>query len=77
LALAILVVAGFEFLDDRLHSDKQIRRLLPVAVISEIPVIAGPHDEQSRKRRLVLGWAMAALVAAAIVGGSTFSYLHD
>jgi len=76
-ALGILIVVGLEFFDDRLHTDKQIRKLLPLAVISEIPEITGMEDERVRKRRMVLGWAMTALVVVAIAGGSAFSYLHD
>ncbi len=76
-ALGILIVAGLEFLDDRLHTEQQIRNLLPVTVVAEVPNISSPHDEGKRKRRLVLGWAMTALIVAAIAGGSAFSYLHD
>ena len=76
-ALGLLIVGGLEFFDDRLHSDEQIRKLLPVVVISEIPEIASLDDERNRRRRLILGWAMTALIVAAIAGGSAFSYLHD
>ncbi len=76
-ALGLLIVAGLESLDDRLHTDQQIRNLLPVAVVAEVPSISSPQDEGKRKRRLVLGWAMTALIVAAIAGGSAFSYLHD
>ena len=77
LAMGVLIVAGLEFLDDRLHTDKQIRALLPVVVVAEIPGIVSPQDERSRKRRLVLGWAMTAFVFVVIAGGSAFSYLHN
>jgi polysaccharide biosynthesis transport protein len=77
MALGLLMVAGLEFFDDRLHTDKQIRSLLPVAVVAEVPKISSPQDAGKRKRRLVLGWAMTALIVAAIAGGSAFSYLHD
>ena len=39
LALGVVVAGGFEFMDDRLHSEKQIKALLPMKVISEIPEI--------------------------------------
>ena len=76
LALGFLFVAGLEFLDDRLHSDREIRKLLPIAVISEIPEIVNSEDEQSRKKRTVFDWAVTALILAAIAAGSAFSYLH-
>jgi polysaccharide chain length determinant protein (PEP-CTERM system associated) len=77
LALGIVVVGGFEMMDDRLHSEKGIKDLLPVSIISEIPVVLVPSEEQSYKERRMLGWATAAIVAATILAGSAFSYLHD
>ena len=69
LALGLVVAGGFEFMDDRLHSEKEIKALLPMKVISEIPEIVIPSDERKSKRRLWLGWAMAALVFAIYPGG--------
>jgi polysaccharide chain length determinant protein (PEP-CTERM system associated) len=75
-ALGVVVVGVFEFLDDRMHSEKGIKALLPTAIISEIPQVISLRDEQKAKRRMAVGWAMAALVAATILAGSAFSYLH-
>jgi hypothetical protein len=77
LLLGLIVAGGNEVLDDRLYSEKEIKALLPVAIISEIPEILLPSDERRSKRRMALGWAMAALVFATIIAGSTFSFLHD
>lgn len=76
LALGIVVVGGFEFFDDRLHGEKQIKAMLPVAVIAEIPEIQSPADERKSRRRVALGWTMAAFVAATILVGSTISYVR-
>ncbi len=77
LALGFLVAGGLEFMDDRLHSEKEIRALLPIPVLSEIPAIASPQEEVKTKRRLVLAWTMTALVVVVIAAGSAFSYLHS
>lgn len=74
--LGILVVGGLEFLDDRMYSDKEIRKMLPVAIISEIPSIVSPADEQGKQRKAVLGWAMTAVIFLTILAGTAFSYLH-
>ena len=66
-----------EFLDDRLYSEKEIKTLLPVAIISEVPEILLPSDERRSMRRTALGWSMTALVAATILAGSAFNYFHD
>ena len=76
LALGIFVVAAFEFLDDRLHDETEIRDILPMSVLSEIPEIKSPMDERADKRRIVFGWATAVIVLAVIVSGSAFSFLH-
>jgi len=76
LALGAAIVFLFEFFDDRLHSEEEIKAMLPMAVISEIPEITNTLDEQKQKRELVLGWSMAVFVAATIVVGSAFSYLR-
>ncbi len=77
LALGFLVAGGFEFMDDRLHSEEEIKALLPIAVISEIPAITSPLDEEKTKRKLAFGWTMTALVVVMIAAGSAFSYLHS
>jgi polysaccharide chain length determinant protein (PEP-CTERM system associated) len=76
LVLGVVVAGGFEMMDDRLYSEKEIADLIPVAAISEIPPIFNQSDERNRKRRLWLGWGMAGLVFASIVAGSAFNYLH-
>jgi len=77
MALGLLVAGGFEFMDDRLHSEKEIKNLLPIMVIAEIPEIVSPSDERNSKRRLLLGWSMAGLVFVSILAGSAFNYLHS
>jgi succinoglycan biosynthesis transport protein ExoP len=76
IALGVVVVGGFEFLDERIHSEKRIKSLLPVAIICEIPEVVSPFDEQSRRKSTALGWAMAAVVLVTILAGSAYSYLR-
>jgi polysaccharide biosynthesis transport protein len=77
LALGVLVAGGLEFIDDRLHSEKEIKALLPMKVISEIPEILTPSDERRGKRRVWLGWTATVLVSMIILAGSAFSYLKS
>jgi polysaccharide biosynthesis transport protein len=76
LALGVMVAGAFEFLDDRVHDEKQLQKLLPVAVISEIPSITIAAEDQNERRRLWLGWATAILVSVTILVGSAFSVLR-
>ena len=76
LVLGAATVAAFEFADDRLHDESEIKELLPVAVLCEIPEVVNPDDEQRVRRKAVLGWAMAATVLIIIVAGSAVSFIH-
>lgn len=76
IALGVVVVGGLELMDDRLHSDKEITDLLPVAVMAEIPEVLSVRDEKRNRRKVVLGWAMAVFVFMSILVGSAISFLH-
>jgi len=76
LALGVFVAGAFEMADDRLYSEKEIKSLLPVPVICEIPVIGTPADGSSGHDKAWRGWAAAAVVVAMIAAGSIFSYLR-
>jgi polysaccharide biosynthesis transport protein len=76
LLLGCACVAGFEFMDDRMHDEAAIKALLSVPVISEVPEIQSPWDERSAKRRTAMGWAMAVLAVVTILAGSAFSIIH-
>jgi polysaccharide biosynthesis transport protein len=65
-----------EMMDDRIYEEKDLQKLLPVAVMAEIPPIVVAADQQKQRRRLWLGWATAALVSATILVGSALSYLR-
>jgi succinoglycan biosynthesis transport protein ExoP len=76
LLMASVAVFLFEFFDDRMHSEKEIKALLAIPVLAEVPEIQSPLDEQNQKRQLVLGWALTAIIGAVIALGSTFSFLR-
>jgi polysaccharide chain length determinant protein (PEP-CTERM system associated) len=76
LALGGLVAGAFEMLDHRVHDERELEGLLPVAVITEIPEIISPVDEKRKRRKVWLGWGTAVLVVCTILAGSALSYLH-
>jgi polysaccharide chain length determinant protein (PEP-CTERM system associated) len=76
LALGLVVAGAFEMMDDRIHDEKQLTQMLPVAVICELPEIVTQADDDSRRRTLWFGWATAAFVFTVILAGSAISYFH-
>jgi polysaccharide biosynthesis transport protein len=76
LALGTLVAGAAEMADDRLHSESEIKKLLPVPVICEIPVITSSLNGQVSDQEGWTSWTAAALVVSAILAGSVFSYLR-
>ena len=75
LALASVVAGAAELLDDRLHSGKALKGLLPVAVLAEVPVIVNPEEEDERKS-FTAAWATTGLVCTSILGGFALCYLR-
>jgi len=77
LVLGLIVAGTFEALDDRLYGEKEIKDLLPMTILSEIPEMLSPADERRNRQKMVVGWTLAALIVTAILAGSAVSYLHD
>jgi len=76
LALGIVVAGSYELMDDRVYEEKAIEKLLPVAVISEIPSISIVADLQAERKQMWVGWATAAVISIMILLGSAVSYLR-
>ncbi len=75
LMLGAFVVAAAEAMDDRVYDEKELRKLLPSSVLSELPVIHDADDDRRANRASRLAWATTAFVAVAIMAGSAISYL--
>jgi polysaccharide chain length determinant protein (PEP-CTERM system associated) len=71
------VLAGAaEFLDDRVYDEKELKDLLPMTVISEIPAITSTAEERRQEKKMRLSWAASGLVLATILAGSAISYFR-
>ncbi len=75
-ALGIVLAGGTEFLDDRIHSEKEFKDLIPVAVISEIPEVATVDEERREQKSNRLAWIAASVVFVSILAGAALSYLR-
>ena len=52
LVLGGVLAGGAEFMDDRLYNEKELKELLPVTVISEIPTIISQEEERRQEKKL-------------------------
>jgi len=77
LALGFIVAGGFEVLDGRIYDEKEIKSLLPMAMLSEVPELLLPSDERRKVRVVAFGWSLGAIVVATILAGSAYTYFHD
>jgi succinoglycan biosynthesis transport protein ExoP len=76
LALGGAVSVGAEMMDDRLYSEKEVKELLPVAVISEIPEIKSVPEGKKQRRLASLGWVLTGVELVLILAGFAISYLR-
>jgi hypothetical protein len=74
--LGAAVSAGAELIDDRLFSEKELKELVPVVVLSEIPNLATAEEKQKDSKWIVLGWVTASFAFAIILAGTALSYFH-
>ena len=74
LILGAVAVSAAEMTDDRVHSEAELRKLLPTTVLSELPIIHDPAAERHQHRKAWVAWATTAVVVVAILAGSAVSY---
>lgn len=76
LALGVVVAGSCEFMDDRLHSEQEIKDMLPIGILVEIPEVLNLSDQQNSKRKMRFTWAMTGFTVMAILAGSAVSFLY-
>ena len=72
-----LVAFAFEFADDRLYSESDLKAMLPMAILSEVPEVVHPSDVAKKRRKLVFNWAVTVVVVLLVLAGTTISILKS
>jgi polysaccharide biosynthesis transport protein len=75
LVVGVIVALGFEFADDRLHNEAELRAMLPLTILSEVPEVVHASDEAKKRRRLVFNWVVTVVAIVAILAGTTVSFI--
>jgi len=76
LALGGGVGLAREKLSGQVYSEREIKKLVPFAVIAEIPPIETPEEQRIHRRGALLAGAAALAVAACVLAGSAVTYLY-
>ena len=74
LLLGTVTVAGAEIVDERIYSEKDFKKLVPAAVLAEIPSISTGEELEKHHLQARLKWIAAGLMFTVILAGSALSY---
>jgi len=74
LALGVIVAGGLEWMDDTVYNEHELKALLPVAAMAEIPIITTPGEKRAEEKKIWVGWATATVVCATMVVGYVVTY---
>jgi hypothetical protein len=78
--LAGLVLGGAsvvcaEFTDDRIYSEKELKKLVSVDILTQIPPISTPEEVNGRRRTVLRELAIVSFLMTFITAGVAISYL--
>jgi polysaccharide chain length determinant protein (PEP-CTERM system associated) len=76
LALGAVFTMGAEFTDDRVHSERVLKKMIPVDVIAEIPSLATVDEQSTRRREIWVAVISAAAAMFIIAVGLGITYLR-
>jgi len=68
--------AGMEIIGGRVHTEREIKKLVPYEIFAEIPVLQTPTEQASVKRGNLVAGAAGALILFCILAGSAITYLR-
>jgi hypothetical protein len=67
---------GREKTSGMVYTEREIKKLLPVEVMTEIPAIETPEEQIAHRRRSWVAGAAAVVIMGAILLGSAITYLY-
>jgi polysaccharide biosynthesis transport protein len=67
---------GREKLNGKVYTEKEIKKLLPFEIMSEIPLIEIPEEQVAHRRNSWIAAAAAVVIVGAILLGSAVTYLY-
>ncbi|HZQ66959.1 MAG TPA: GNVR domain-containing protein [Terriglobales bacterium] len=74
IVLGIAGVAGAEFTDDRIYSEKEFKKLISAEFLTQIPPLVTPQEEQQEQRAAIRDLVGVFAVTLCILAGIAVSY---
>ena len=68
--------AGIDLIDDRLFTEEELKKLVPVAILSDIPKVSTAEELQRHNMKHRLQWIATGIIFAVVVAGSLVSVVH-
>ena len=68
--------AAFEVAGGRVHTEREIKKLVPFEILAEIPTLQTVDEQAATRRGNFLAGAVAAVILFCILAGSALTYLH-
>ena len=75
LAFGIGLSFVLELMDDRVYSERTLKKMMPADVIVEIPPLPTSFEQQLENRRLHMAWASAAAAGASVLIAFAITFL--
>lgn len=71
-----VAAAGSETIGGRVHSEREIKKVVPFEIFAEIPILETASEQAAARRSTLLAGAAAAVILLCILAGSAITYLH-
>ena len=69
-------VAGAEFTDDRIYSEKELKKLVPAEILTQVPPLPTPEEEKQQQRKAMRDLVGVSGITLCILAGVAISYLR-
>jgi succinoglycan biosynthesis transport protein ExoP len=76
LVFGVAAAIGREKMSGMIYTEREIKKLLPFDVLTEIPLIESPEEQVSHRRRSWAAGAAAVVIMGAILLGSAITFLY-
>jgi len=74
--LGVGFVVTAEFSDPRLHSERELKKMISAPLIADIPPLLTPEEEGRQKRQDWVTAVAASIVVGCMLAGFAITYLH-